>query len=416
MGDEDKIIKSVNEEELLDISVSLGSTPSPSGHEGEVARAVYRWLSHNGFRPSLQEVVEGRYNVVAKLEGAGGGKSLLFNSHLDTVLYGPDDRWLVGEELKHYNRAWVADGKVYGEGVVNDKGPMAAFMIAAKALREAGIRLRGDVLLTMVVGEIGMAPVDEYQGSKYLGKGLGAKFLVDHGILADCSLVAETTNFGITWAEAGAAYFKLTTRGKRIYTPYLKRPYDISRDPNSILKMARLIEAIEQWAMDYERKSVCRFQGGEIEPKAQIGAIRGGVPYKPSSSPGVCSIYLDVRLAPGADPREIEAELRDVAAKAKVEAEVEMYLYRKGCVGKNIEHIRGAVESAHRSVFGCKPDMVKPAVTSMWRDINIFNEAGIPSITYGPGSGSGEGTSYLTVEDLVKASKLYALIAYYACS
>ena len=54
------------------------------------------------------------------------------------------------------------------------------------------------------MGEIGQSPVDEFQGSRYMGKGLGTKFLVDHGILADYALVAEACGGGMTWAEAGS--------------------------------------------------------------------------------------------------------------------------------------------------------------------------------------------------------------------
>ena len=54
-----------------------------------------------------------------------------------------------------------------------------------------------------------------------------------------------------------------------------------------------------------------------------------------------------------------------------------------------------------------------PPVTSMWRDVNVFNGAGIPSITYGPDSG--EGTSYFEAEDLVHACQAYALTAIFAC-
>ena len=66
-------------------------------------------------------------------------------------------------------------------------------------------------------------------------------------------------------------------------------------------------------------------------------------------------------------------------------------------------------------MFGTKPGGVPSPVTSMWRDVNVFNGAGIPSITYGPGSGSGGGATYLEVEDLVRASQVYALTALSAC-
>jgi len=75
--------------------------------------------------------------------------------------------------------------------------------------------------MTMAVGEIGMGPMDEFQGPKYIGKGYGSRHAVAHGIMGDYALVAESTDFGVTGVEAGAAYFKVTLHGTGYYTPRL---------------------------------------------------------------------------------------------------------------------------------------------------------------------------------------------------
>jgi hypothetical protein len=103
--------------------------------------------------------------------------------------------------------------------------------------------------MTMVVGEIGMGPVDEFSGHKYIGKGYGSRHAVAHGILADYALVAETTDFGVTWVEAGAAYFKVTLTGRATYTPRLpergalqrqsQRDHQDDRDYSGDRKMGR---------------------------------------------------------------------------------------------------------------------------------------------------------------------------------
>lgn len=414
-SEQGKILSGIHPEEVVDLAVALGNIPSPTGEEKAIGDFLFERLKQEGFHPSRQRAAEGRENIIARLPGKGGGRSLLFNAHMDTAIWAPHDYWIIGEEKPDYNQAWVTDGKVYGKGVVNDKGPMAAFLIAAKALRASGVPLRGDVTLTMVVGEIGQAPIDEYQGTQYLGKGLGARHLVDHGVFADCALVAEATHFGLTWAECGALYIKITTRGQTLYTPYVQRPHRAEESPSALVRMAKLVLALEDWALEYEQKRVLPIEVGEIRPRVNVGAIRSGVPFHPSNTPSICCSYLDVRLLPGADPQQILEELRALTKKVGIEAEFEIYLFRPGYIGKNIEHIREALETAHQEVFGTKPGGVPPPVTSMWRDVNIFNAAGIPSITYGPGSGAGEGTSYLTVEDLLHASQVYALTAFFAC-
>ena len=59
-----------------------------------------------------------------------------------------------------YHKAWIDGDELVGEGVVNDKGPMAAFLIAAKAVKAAGVALKGDLLVSAVVGETSHEPSD----------------------------------------------------------------------------------------------------------------------------------------------------------------------------------------------------------------------------------------------------------------
>lgn len=413
--DVDGILKRIDRREVVDLALAMGNIASPSGYELAMADFLEPWLKENGLHPFRQHVVTGRDNVVGVLKGLGGGRTLLFNSHMDTQVPDPVDPLLPAEEQELEKRAWVEGGRVFGIGVVNDKGPMAAFLIAAKGLRESGVSLRGDMILTMVVGEIGMAPVDEFQGERYLGKGLGARHLVDHGVLADAALVAEATDFGMTSAEAGVLYLKLTVRGQRRYTPYVNNTASLRESSHAVLMMSDLIQGIHAWAMEYEERNAYDLEFGRMVPKVNIGAIRAGRPFNPSSSPGSCSLYLDVRLTPHANPGEVVEEVKEVCCKRGVLAEVQVYLYRQGAEGQNLEPLRGALESAHQHVFREKLKGVGSPETSMWRDTNVFNLAGIPSLTYGPGSATGGGGKFLLEDDLERAAQVYALTAYYFC-
>jgi acetylornithine deacetylase/succinyl-diaminopimelate desuccinylase-like protein len=141
-----------------------------------MAEFVFEWLKTNGFEPVMQEVVPERFNVVATLKGTARGKSLLFNSHLDSDLGGPGEALTFPHpDLPQNKKTWIEGDKIFGKPVLNDRGPMAATMMAVKAIKESGVGLAGDLLLTMVVGEIGNAPIDEFQGPQYLGKGLGSR-------------------------------------------------------------------------------------------------------------------------------------------------------------------------------------------------------------------------------------------------
>ena len=214
---EKRVIDKIDSEELVHLAMTMGNIAAPTGYEQSMADFVLGWLRSNGFPNSFQQKIsEDRSNTIGIFTGRGGGKTLIFNSHMDTGDGMPENP---GDPLPPGPKAWVQGTKLYGKTVQNDRGPMAAFMIATKAIKDSGVPLKGDIIMTMVVGEIGMGPIDEFQGPKYIGKGLGSRHAVTHGVTGDFSLVAETTGFGVTWVEAGAAYFKVSVTGKPLYLP-----------------------------------------------------------------------------------------------------------------------------------------------------------------------------------------------------
>ncbi len=113
---------------------------------------------------------------------------------------------------------------------------MSVQMIAGRALQDVGAPLRGDLLLKSAAGETGSSPVDEYQGARYESKGFGTNWLLEHGYGADYAVIAETTDFSASWVQCGAAYFKITLRGRNMYTPRLERPSKLSEHPNAIVR------------------------------------------------------------------------------------------------------------------------------------------------------------------------------------
>ncbi|MGH7827187.1 MAG: hypothetical protein ACREQ7_18680 [Candidatus Binatia bacterium] len=207
---EKKVIERIQEKELVDLAAGLGNVTAPSGYEQPLADHVEDWLHQNGFYCYQQNLCEGRSNTIGILKGKGGGKTLIFNSHLDSDMGIPS---LPGGPIPPGPKIRIEGRRIFGKTVQNDRGPMAAFMIAAKAIKDTDIAIRGDIIMTMVVGEIGMGPIDEFQGPKYIGKGYGSRHAVAHGVMGDFALVAESTDFGVTWVEAGAAYFKVTLHG-----------------------------------------------------------------------------------------------------------------------------------------------------------------------------------------------------------
>ena len=160
----DDVIKQIDRQEVIDLALALGNIDSPTGSEGAAGQYVYDWLARNGFKPRKYALTPERFNVAAWLPGVGGGYSLIFNSHLDTTLRG-DAIWSARDPQDPlYHSAWIKGEELHGDGLVNDKGPMAAFLVAAKAIKEAGYPLRGDLIVSAAAGEISREPVEEFQG------------------------------------------------------------------------------------------------------------------------------------------------------------------------------------------------------------------------------------------------------------
>lgn len=411
---EKKVIEKIDERELVELAAALGNITAPSGHEQPMADYVEQWLKSQGFRCYQQNLCEGRSNTIGILRGKGGGKTLIFNSHMDSDMGLPP---LPGGPIPPGPKIRIEGRRIFGKTVQNDRGPMAAFMIAAKAIKNSGIATRGDIIMTMVVGEIGMGPIDEFQGPRYIGKGYGSRHAVAHGISGDFALVAESTDFGVTWVEAGAAYFKITLRGTGYYTPRLPPRGTLKESPNPIVKMSAVIQAIEEWAVQYEKKYQTPYPVGVMVPKVAIGAIRGGIPFSPSTGIDRCSIYVDVRVPPPVSFNDVEKELKVVVLAQGFGGEVEMYMARRGYEGKNVEPLVESIRRAHRAIRGVECPPVSTPEISMWRDINVFNEVGIPSATFGfpRRSEPALAEKFVDIGDLVDCARMYALVALDTC-
>lgn len=409
------IVSLIDAEELAELALGLGRIEAPAGAEGPAADAVADWLAGQGFAPKRIGLVAERPSIVAHLPGGSDGKRLVFNAHLDTAISRHDTLVYRDPAQPKYISAWREGDRLYGNGVVNDKGPLAAFLIAATAIKRSGIELAGSLLLHAVPGEIGLEPVDEFQGPSHLGKDLGTRYAIAHGVVGDAALVAEATGNAIGWVQPGKAFFKVTVfGGEPMYTPFVVPDPDPVTNPNAIVRLAPVITTLTQWASRYsERRYECN--GGVVVPKANIGAVRSGRPDKITKSSELAHLYLDIRIAPDVHPMSIERELIGVLKTTGVPFEIECITYRRGYEAVGIEELADAVRAGHREEFGEEPGIPSAPITSMWRDINPFNEAGIPSLTYGPSSSTGGGNFSVTVEELAVSARVYARTALHYC-
>jgi acetylornithine deacetylase/succinyl-diaminopimelate desuccinylase-like protein len=414
----DDVVARIDKSELVRLTLDLCTIDSSDKNEAPVAELVADWLEAEGFRVRKLGLLADRYNVLGTWRGTGGGCSLIFNSHMDTSVRSTDTFRVREPDAPMYHSAWIEGDEVVGNGVANDKGPMAAFLIAAKAVKASGMRLRGDLLLSAVVGETSHEPVDGPPGEVVESQDLGARWLVTHGGVADYAFIAEGTGFSIVAVEAGMAWYKITWISDQpsFYTPYLPDRTTMVESPNMIVRAALGIEVLERWAADYQRTYTYQSATGLVVPKAQIGAIRSGSPTAPKTAPQICSAYLGAYIVPGQDPIVLRDEMSEALAAGGAPAEIELYLWKPGYEAKGAERLIDAVEQAHRKIFGDAPPAPNSATCSMWRDINCFNEVGVPAITYGPRSVRHAYRHALTVDSLYQAACVYALTIVDLCN
>ncbi|MEZ4668844.1 MAG: ArgE/DapE family deacylase [Anaerolineae bacterium] len=163
------------------------------GLEVDVWELDFEKLSqHPSFSTEIER--ENSLGVVGTL-GSGNGASLIFNGHIDVVPEGDPTNW-------HYP-AWqgtVVDGKVYGRGALDMKGGLACGLFAAKAIQDAGVNLKGKLMIESVIAEE--------------DGGAGALATVLRGYKADAAVIMEPTHLTIVPAHAGALNFRLTVPGR----------------------------------------------------------------------------------------------------------------------------------------------------------------------------------------------------------
>jgi acetylornithine deacetylase len=420
-NDEDakKILACIDRNELAQLGCDLTSIPSPTGQEKAVAEFILAWFEANGLKAVRQDVEPDRPNAVGILKGDGSGLSLGFNGHTDTSYTGTsaDLRMVANIEPEAELKGRIVGNKVQGLGISNMKGGVAAFMIAGKALKNSGVKLKGDVVLAAVVGEISRTPIGPWQSQEYRGEGIGTRHLLAHGMHTDYAVCCDGSDLNIVWTQTGVVQAKITTFGQPEAAWGTKRSQYPMEEKNAIVKMTRIISAIERWGEEFEQKYVYESPTGPLLPKVNIGAIEGGAPYRPNYFPGVCSIYVDIRMPPQVRPVAIKHEVEQVLNGLGVDYEMDVYRSLLGHEGKNVEPLVKAAEEIHQFLFGQKIKPESPDRASIWTDTNIYNELGIPAIKIGPrGRRVSARNEEIEIDVMVKAAQIYALMALDICS
>ena len=177
----------------------------------------------------------GRPQLIATHRGAGGGRSLVLNGHIDVVSAEPIGAWTSPPFEPE-----VRDGRLYGRGACDMKGGVAAMAFAAEVLAQLGVRLAGDLIVATNTDEE--------------SSGAGGSALVAHGLRADAGIVTEPTDFRVWIACRGSEYGVITVPGRAGHAEVRHPDWRDGGAVNAIDKSAVVIEAMaalrERWARD----------------------------------------------------------------------------------------------------------------------------------------------------------------------
>ena len=401
----------IDRERLVETASRMVGTWSYTGHEQAMAELMASLYEECGLACQWQQVEDGRANALGSWAGAGGGASLMFNGHTDTS-YSGREPWL--KDVPGFQpEAFVRDGRLYGLGISNMKGALACYVEAVRALQDAGVRLRGDVLVAAVCGEIEKTQYGDAVGGEYRGYAAGTRYLVTHGGVADMCLLGEPTEGKAVLGHFGALWLRIRVHGGFIHTAFSEG----RRSENSILRMHEVLTAIRDWIPTWEDDPANAYGGAKAI--VNIGAIDGGFGWRVSRTPHHTDVCLDVRVPPtkpiSLARREVLDLVRDLATRfPDYGVEGEVYVTAPGAEIEDGHPLVAAIDEVHADVFGEPPGR---DVTRWFSDASALTRYGVPTVNYGTSTGlmDVELGENLEIEGLVRTAQVYAQVATKVC-
>lgn len=402
-----RILRHIDPDEVIDLARRLVKIPSYTTDETPVAEFLHRFLQKEGFESRLQEVDPGRFQTIARMPGTGGGTSLMFDGHID---------------IDPIPGGWVRDpwsptiegDRFYGAGIYNMKGGDAAMVMAGVAARRAGVRLRGDLWLACVAGEL--------QG------GVGTVAMLRSGVRADLAVVPEPySTQNIITKHTGVVEFLVHLIGR---SAHISRA---EHGVNAIGKAARAVLALEALRLR-----------GDVDPdlpglpRLCVGSVVGGRGREwelrgPNIVPDVCSLFVDVRFPAGMTPASILADVRaaldgiaaadpdfryEIEFPARPERRVMREVMTPLAVPRDHPLVRTLAANV-KAVRGVEPTIgAVPPYSYAGNDTSHLYAAGIPCCLYGPAGGYDEGRAdrWTSVEQIVTCTRVFGGLVADVCA
>ncbi len=389
MTDWEPILSAVDGEWLAEQTVALVGIPSVTMEEEAVCGCYEAQLRNLGLEVDVREVTPGRSNLYARISGLGGGPTLMLNGHLDTIPIGncPPCR--------------REGDRIYGRGSTDMKGGMAAVLGAAKALLESRVRLKGDLLLTAVVGH--EEPEAEKDGPRALIED------IKRGRAA-CDRILIVEGRDALWVMSmGSMVFTITLASDRggMHTNYV--PFG----ENPIRYVGDLIRRFTQRQEELDAGDVHPLAGPE---RIDLGIVQAGDYF--NRTPLECTLTGTRRWAPGKTAASVLAELESLAMpfvhEGGLTLSVEMVHEREPFETPRDDPAVEAASAAHRIVTGKEAECEGRRIVG---DANLYvHGSGVPTFYYGPSNETAHAdVEWVSAARIRNAARVYALTAAMYC-
>jgi acetylornithine deacetylase len=397
-----------NEKTIVSFLQDLIRIPSVTGDEGPIQEFIAEQLKKMNlevdvFEPSLEELrkhpgfvevtrgYEGRPNVVGILRGAGGGKSLLLNGHVDVIPAGDPESWQHG--------AWsgdVEDGRIYGRGASDMKSGLAAMTMAIKAIQESGIKLKGDVILEYVMDE-------ELSGN-------GTLACVMRGYKADGGICCETSSMRVQPGSIGRIWFEIKVKGK---AAGIQRRWE---GVNAIEKGYLVTQAVADFErVRIERLSHPLYPDIRSAIPCMVGVFESGSYH--SAFPDSCLLKGSLATVPGEDSDAVKAEfVKFIQDKVSSDPwlkenppEVIFTLYFAEPSEIPVDSpIVQTLKKNFTGIMGTEPIISGREGAADIRFLNVYGDT--PTVIFGPGMTEQmhANNEWVKIDDLIQSTKILA--------
>lgn len=353
---------------------------------------------HPGYRPVDRGYV-GRPNIVATWKGTGGGQSLLLNGHTDVIPVGNGEGW--------DDNPWsavVKNGRIYGRGAADMKSGVASHILAVKALKDSGVRLKGDVLINIVIDE-------EVSGH-------GTLDTVIRGYRADAGISGETSDLAVQPACIGRIWFEIEILGK---PAGIQKRYEGISGISLGNKIAQAVQELEDVRVATVKHPL--YPNALDSLPCMVGSFAAG--NYPSAFPTNCVLKGSIGTVPGEDHEGVKQSLVDkIASVAAEDSWMKHTPPKVRFVGYDAEAseiptthpIVKTLQDTFREVMGHEPVLSGRQGAADTRFLNKY--ADTPTVIFGPGSTAimHSDNEYVSVDDYLASIKIMALSIYDWCN